>query len=245
MEKKKNDIHSINIDFNCPKEWLKMDKNGQNRHCQSCNQTVFDFSKLSDDEILDFFKNRTSKKICGRFEKPQLAQLNHKLNYNSNPLKSFRSVIKPLIVAAAITSVTACSPTNHIADNTHETPSSKIEIVKEVINSDSLNTILIQGKIIATDKEPLIGAVLRFDETERGTITDVNGNFKIKLPKEAIKSETVTISSVGFGSFQLQLIDIQNKEINVVLAEPNYLIGDVIIIKQPLHKRIFNKNRKG
>lgn len=41
------------------------------RHCDSCAKNVVDFSQMSDDEVLLFFRNSTGN-ICGRFRKEQM-----------------------------------------------------------------------------------------------------------------------------------------------------------------------------
>ena len=44
-------------EMNCPlsKEWNKLD----NGYCESCSKTVYDTSKMSDQEVLDFVKQNT------------------------------------------------------------------------------------------------------------------------------------------------------------------------------------------
>jgi hypothetical protein len=56
----------------CSENWDKMNPNKIGRHCSVCNKTVVDFTKMSDNEIKQYFLVNASKKTCGHFYKGQL-----------------------------------------------------------------------------------------------------------------------------------------------------------------------------
>lgn len=63
---------SITIPEPCSEKWGGMHVvDDVQRHCDSCAKNVIDFSQMSDDEMLLFFRN-SGANICGRFRKDQL-----------------------------------------------------------------------------------------------------------------------------------------------------------------------------
>jgi hypothetical protein len=63
---------SISVPEPCSENWNGMHVvDSVHRHCNSCAKNVVDFSQMSDDEVLLFFRNSQGN-ICGRFRKEQL-----------------------------------------------------------------------------------------------------------------------------------------------------------------------------
>lgn len=72
FRKKTTPQFSISIPEPCSENWNSMHVvDSVHRHCDSCAKNVVDFSQMSDDEVLLFFRNSTGN-ICGRFRKEQL-----------------------------------------------------------------------------------------------------------------------------------------------------------------------------
>ena len=63
----------ISIENPCHEDWQKMTPESQGRFCQACEKTVVDFSKMSDAEILYYFSQPRTEKVCGRFRSEQLS----------------------------------------------------------------------------------------------------------------------------------------------------------------------------
>jgi len=61
----------LKIPAPCHEDWRNMTPNEQGRFCASCQKSVVDFSDMSDEELLLYFKNRTTQ-TCGRFRNDQL-----------------------------------------------------------------------------------------------------------------------------------------------------------------------------
>ncbi len=62
----------ITIPEPCSEDWEKMHVvDDEHRHCDSCARTLTDFTNMSDDELVLFFKYN-NKKLCGRFHSDQL-----------------------------------------------------------------------------------------------------------------------------------------------------------------------------
>ena len=61
-------MKNLKIDNPCPFLLQKMDKNGNDFNCKSCNKTVFDFRNKDDSELRELLKPN----ICGVFNSEQL-----------------------------------------------------------------------------------------------------------------------------------------------------------------------------
>ncbi len=71
----------INIPIPCHENWENMTSQDKGRFCGSCQKVVIDFTKMSNDEIIDYFKKQeTQKSTCGRFYDVQLRQINQETN---------------------------------------------------------------------------------------------------------------------------------------------------------------------
>ena len=62
----------INIAEPCHENWEGMGSNPNGKHCSKCDKTVYDFSRFTDSEIIDFFK--AGPEVCGRFTGTQLGR---------------------------------------------------------------------------------------------------------------------------------------------------------------------------
>jgi len=55
----------------CHEDWNNMTQQDKGRFCASCSKQVVDFSLMSDQQVLNYFKNTTGR-VCGRFANDQL-----------------------------------------------------------------------------------------------------------------------------------------------------------------------------
>ena len=55
-------------------------------------------------------------------------------------------------------------------------------------------TITVKGQVVDQDGEPLIGATVKVKNSNAGAVTDVDGNFQITAPANAI----LVVSYVGY-----------------------------------------------
>lgn len=87
--------------------------------------------------------------------------------------------------------------------------------------------ITIQGVVTHSGSDdPLIGATVILKGTTTGTITDLDGKYKLDLPSTALQ-DTLLFSFLGFES---KLIPIEGRnEINVALADNAELLNEVVV----------------
>lgn len=60
-------VMKIHIPQPCHENWDKMSPTGDGRYCLSCNKVVTDFTKMSIEEIQNYFIKYSSRNICGTF----------------------------------------------------------------------------------------------------------------------------------------------------------------------------------
>lgn len=56
----------------CHEKWEDMTESAKGKFCANCQTEVIDFTQMSNNEIIAYFKNNNIQKGCGRFYKKQL-----------------------------------------------------------------------------------------------------------------------------------------------------------------------------
>jgi len=229
-------IKEIKTGPNCPKKWSEMEGGEAKKLCNSCNHMVYDFTKFSTEEIIEFLEKRRGEKTCGKLNSVQIEPQNKKYKKIR-----YAHLFTPLLLVAALAIFTACNSNKKLNDKARFTPIKRIKTVAYGINPDSLKTILIKGRITDQMGEPLISANLKVYNSEYKTTTDFSGEFEIEFPRKNFDLRNIiTAKYTGYSDFQFRVLDVKNKEIAFYLSE-SLLIGEIIIKKQPIHKRVWNR----
>jgi len=199
-------FNPITIAKPCQKSWNDMTEATGGRYCNSCEKVVTDFTTMSNQEIIDFIAGRDRSQICGKFKIPQLQAFNQSLLIVQPKL----TLWKRLAVAA---SLLICSVPFFKAEAKSRPSITMQPIVKwannhETVVIDSVETITITGKIIAEDdKQPIPGVSVRTDNGKFGTITKMDGSFRLTIPANTKKI------NVAFIGYETQVIKIKSKNI--------------------------------
>jgi TonB-dependent starch-binding outer membrane protein SusC len=84
--------------------------------------------------------------------------------------------------------------------------------------------ITVTGKVTGDGDEPLVGVSIRVDGTDKGTITDVDGNFSLLAPSDG----TLVFTFIGF---ETQKVAVNNQStINVRLASSANALSEMVVI---------------
>ena len=119
-------------------------------------------------------------------------------------------------------------------------------IVEEDVLPDTLNTVQYRGKIIDSDtREPLVFATLNIEGTNIATVSNSEGHFLLKVPKEMSLNTKILISFLGYKNKNISLSELRpdkNKiELDVLtisLSEVNVAPKDAHqIIREVIHKK--------
>lgn len=205
----KHSFH-LNIENPCHEQWESFTPTSTGGFCASCQKNVIDFSRMSESELVAFFRDRqnSSQGLCGRFREDQL-----KRKYNIEEwFPTWRIEIDQLQYEI---------PVRVIKQKQH------IKLVRNMaaavltllsIEQGIGQTRMISGQIIdAESKEALPGTSIFIKGTTKGTVSDNNGNYKI----EASEADTLIFGFVGFKTIEKKVTD--NKGFAKVAMEIDYM----------------------
>ena len=140
----------ITVPNPCNENWNSMTPQNQGRFCSSCQLVVTDFTKMDDQEIINYFRTHQKEKICGHFRSDQLTRMKITItpaqlqNHNWSIIQQIRIAIF-LVFASSLFSCSSSDPKKQtpeiliqLSDSLHE--------IKDTNNASESGTI---GKIIA------------------------------------------------------------------------------------------------
>jgi len=82
--------------------------------------------------------------------------------------------------------------------------------------------VVVRGMVIGgDDKEPLIGASIVIDGTNKGDATNVDGQFALKLPPDT----SLVISYIGYKKQKVHVSSLLHSDNNVIVLEADDLSG--------------------
>ncbi len=91
-------------------------------------------------------------------------------------------------------------------------------------------TLLVQGKVINLRNEPVAGATIKVEETNKQFSANVEGMFRVSLEKG--KKYSLLVSSTGYNSKLVSDIDANSlNEDLVIVLEPKVVSGEAIVIR--------------
>ena len=202
-----------------------MNAEERGRFCGSCQKVVVDFTTMSDQEVLSYFKN-SGGKTCGRFRNDQLDRdFQSRSNKRLNWYKYFLQILIPALLFTSRSYSQGMVKTKAAVCNSPKT-NAKEKFVMMGFIAPPVQNFIIKGKIIDNSGVGIAGATLIIKGTKRGSFTDANGIFSIEVDKFPI---TVVASSVGFEPFQTSIAEkAASTPVTIVL---NYnVMGDVTVI---------------
>ena len=100
--------------------------------------------------------------------------------------------------------------------------------IKVVDLSDSCSSpVVVRGMVIDEEnKEPVIGAAVFIDGTNKGIATDIDGQFALKVPSDT----SLVISSIGYYSKKVRVSSLLSSDNNVIMLERHAMTGLVAVV---------------
>ena len=125
-------------------------------------------------------------------------------------------------MTAAAQAVKSDSTANPPVQTTKKAP------IKVVDLSDSCaSPVVVRGMVIdAEDKEPVIGASVVIDGTNKGVATNVDGQFALKLPPDT----SLVISYIGCKDKKVRVSSLLSSDNNVIMLERHAMTGLVAVV---------------
>jgi len=215
---------SVNIQEPCHEDWSAMSPVEQGRHCQSCQKTVVDFTKMSKSGVADYLQSNSGN-LCGRFSADQL-------NVNLLPPKKNKWYAK--YAAMLIGVLPLAGMAQQVPDQT-EQPITMGKRVMQVNQTTPKAPINIKGQIVdaGTGGEIMFATVALYDqhgELITSKDSDLEGRFEITISK----GQHLELSYIGGGTSRYSYQDIQQmgrshvfKMTEVVLKDADFILGEV------------------
>lgn len=234
-------FQSISIPQPCRQSWREMDVNGDNRYCTNCSKNVIDFTRMTNQEILAYLS--VNDRVCGRFQQHQLGSFEAITDPAAKPLGRW----KRLVVASSLLGtllLLRADAQNKITDkpDTAYSDSSAwgdhYTMGKVRVPARGMYRI-ITGSTVDQNNLPMQGASVGMFEEGIIMQTDSKGNFKLRIP---VSAKQFDVKYIGF---ETQTVTVTAKSsYQVVFVAPPVLLGEVVVIKAPLHKRVWRMIRK-
>lgn len=223
----------LEIENPCSENWEQMMPDEKGRFCMSCTKQVIDFSKMTDQELIRFFKQNRKTEMCGQLSSSQLDRV---LIESSRRrwLPYFLQATLPAMLLLNRAGAQQTGLTQHAA------------VVKEIKGATGLKEsvlpatagapIVIKGNIIDHEGKPVAYASVKVMGTEQYSLADSSGNFQIHY-WGTVPEVKLSCSALSFGDtvavFDLQeqeqlcTIRLQPKELPEVVVQSNasYRLG--------------------
>ena len=132
-------------------------------------------------------------------------------------------------MTAAAQAVKSDSTANPPVQTTKKAP------IKVVDLSDSCaSPVIVRGMVIdAENKEPVIGAAVFIDGTNKGIATDIDGQFALKVPSDA----SLVISYIGYKKQKVHVSSLLRSENNVIIlkTDGSLMLGDLVTVVKTVY----------
>ena len=107
--------------------------------------------------------------------------------------------------------------------------------IKVVDLSDSCaSPVVVRGMVIDEEnKEPVIGAGVFIDGTNKGIATDIDGQFALKVPS----ATSLVISYIGYEKQKVRVSSLLRSENNVIIlkTDGNVMLGDLAVVTKTVY----------
>tara|TARA_R110002049_G_scaffold45022_4_gene131640 strand:+ start:9565 stop:10218 length:654 start_codon:yes stop_codon:yes gene_type:complete len=212
----------INLEIKqpCLENFNSFQKTTKGGFCGSCEKEVIDFSKMSSNEIISYFKTNTHNKTCGQFNKKQFATLSKKKE-SKRKLSFFGGI------------GLAC-----LSFFTFSTLNAQQKPIKKKIKQQN-SKITVAG-IVSDISGGLPGVSILLQGTNIGTETDFDGKFK--FPQQLKKGDVLIFSYLGYETKKV-VINSKNANtninLNVTFKEASYMLMGAVDVRQ-----VYKSNKK-
>lgn len=231
----------------CHEDWNQMTTSEKGRFCSSCQTQVINFTEMPVEEIKHFLEQETTS-ICGRFSSHQIELFN--ATYQELPSPSIlRKWTMAAVLAGVATLPTFAQGSNFTHFHTLPDTSSYYDNNNQGQTTDTIpvkDKVELRGQLINAEiGDAIIGALIRVKGTEIAVTTDIDGYFRLDIPKSK-EMLTLEIKSLGYLTLSHNIVP-DSSQIKLVLTmQEEVVLGEVIFSKKHLsaNKRAARKKRR-
>jgi hypothetical protein len=213
-------LFTLSVPSPCTEKWESFSKTKQGGFCKSCQKQVIDFTSWSDEDIRSYFKNSATS-TCGRFRQTQLT------TYSIQDPAS-RSRFK--WIPASIVAASLLLGARDVFAQRQEYPIGKtVQHKKNESGPTSLNpgTLELTGTVKGADSIPLPAVNIQIKGTTVGTVTDIDGSFRLKLSGQ-LPGDVVVVSFIGFETKEFSIYN--KSHFDIVMNEDLTALGEMVIM---------------
>ena len=180
-----NSKFSIQIPNPCHEDWNQMLPAEQGRFCQSCEKTVVDFSQMSDDQVLNYFKlkQQNSERVCGRFRAEQVSKP-VQIQWQSWP-RSLQRFAMALVAVVLLGGASACQSTDSTVGDVVFVEEDSVQVVAPI---DTLSgEVAVPKALPVTPPSKHLEEPLNIEPHNMGgAIIDIMGDVDVQLDPDPI-----------------------------------------------------------
>lgn len=224
----------LKIEKPCTENFNNFSKTANGGFCNSCKKNVVDFTKMNNNEILNYF-NKNETNTCGLFLKSQL-----KIYSRDTTLAKSHKSISFISSVFGISLLSFLSISNGFSQvKTIKNEFVKVEPTKNSDKVEANNSAFIVEGVISDEFGPLPGANVYLKNFDISTQTDFDGKFT--FPKPLKIGDVLIVTYIGFKEKEI-IVSNKNKSsiINYELfVSEQIMMGDVSTNKVYKTKRTF------
>jgi hypothetical protein len=217
----------------CAEKWENFTPTSNGGFCSSCYKTVVDFTKMGDDEIIDFLTGKQDH-TCGRFRPEQL-----KIYRRTTPVKINPGLmlLKAGLISLLLVLISKQTSAQTIA------PKTQTETVEELKRPPEKKVVpgterILKGLVLSQeDGLPLQGANIVLKGSSIGTMADAEGRFE--FPQKVKQGEVLVFSYIGFDTQEFTVPEKTDSPLEIRLS------GDYVIMGELMAGQVYAAEQSG
>lgn len=221
---------SISVKEPCSENFESFKATPNGGFCGSCRKEVIDFTRLSDEELIEHF-NTSTNETCGRFKKSQLKSYKPMITKTSNQNLVSRGIA---VMGFSILSLCAVNTTQAQDVSLNEQTTQK-ELTMTLGTPMVMGDIIIEnytvsGTVLDEENLPLPGVNVVLKGTTEGTQTDFDGKFE--FPRALEIDDVLVFSYIGYGKKEYTITESASETIDITIQfdlSDIELMGEVVV----------------
>ncbi|MFT3675311.1 MAG: T9SS type A sorting domain-containing protein [Chitinophagaceae bacterium] len=223
---------NLKIENPCTENWDQMMPDEKGRFCLSCTKQVIDFSKMTDQELIRFFKQNRETEVCGQLS---AHQLNHDLTASPRRRWLLPYFLRATLPAMLLINRAEARQTGERDNTAVVSPVNKAADLKHLrlLAPDSA-PVVVNGNVVDQEGRPVAYASVKVMGTEQYSLADSAGRFqlhywgaepRIQLSCSALSfQDTVAVYNL-LEETESCTIRLQPKELPVVVVRSGGTMG--------------------
>lgn len=212
---------TLTIPRPCHENWESFRPVEGGRHCGSCQKVVIDFTSMTEEQIITYFKS-FPKNTCGRFRSDQLH------SYNSTSPSPQRKWAFGALITAFVTFLNSEPSWARSSEPVVKLEQRELSFRKNQSRS-STDSLIVRGKVISsTDQSALPGIHVIWKGSEAGTVTNENGEFTFPHPLKI--GDVLTFSFIGLKNVTYIISGHELDSLTITMDEDHAQLSEVVVV---------------